>query len=108
MNTLPQAIANFVAANNAMDPQRIAAAFYPDAKVFDEGHQRRGREEIAAWASDYVARYQSTIEPTGLVQAGDAHVLRATVRGAFPGGPIALDFHFLLQDGGIQSLEVTA
>lgn len=108
MNNLPQAIANFVDPNNAMDPQRIAAAFNPDAKVFDEGHLRRGREEIAAWASDYVARYQSTMEPTGVVQAGDEHVVRATVRGTFPGSPIALDFHFLLQDGGIQSLEVTA
>ncbi|MCD2519166.1 nuclear transport factor 2 family protein [Massilia sp. G4R7] len=108
MNRLPQPIADFVAANNAMDPQRIAAAFNLDATVFDEGHLRRGRDDIAAWASDYVARYQSTIEPTGVAQAGDEHVVRATVRGTFPGSPIALDFHFRLQGDGIQSLEVTA
>ena len=108
MNQLPHPIADFVAANNAMDPQRIAAAFNLDATVSDEGHLRRGREEIAAWATDYVARYQSTIEPTGLVQASDAHIVRATVCGSFPGSPIALSFHFQLQDKGIQSLEVTA
>ncbi len=108
MNQLPRPIADYVAANNAMDPQRIAAAFNLDATVADEGHLRRGRDEIAAWASDYVARYQSTMEPTGLAQTGDAHVVRATVRGTFPGSPIALNFHFQLRDGGIQSLEVTA
>ena len=108
MNQLPHPIADFVAANNAMDPQRIAAAFNPNATVVDEGHLRRGRAEIAAWAGDYVARYQSTMEPTGVVQTGDTHVVRAIVRGTFPGSPIALDFHFLLQGGAIESLEVTA
>lgn len=106
MNTLPQAIAGYIEAANAGAPQRLAACFNPDATVFDEGHVRRGRDQIAAWARDTGMRYQSTIEPAGLQQADGVHRLRATVRGNFPGSPITLNFYFLLQSGAIQSLEI--
>lgn len=106
MNTLPQAITGYIEAANAGAPERLASCFNPDAIVHDEGQLRRGREEIAAWARDTGRRYQSTIEPVGLEEAGGRHRLRATVRGNFPGSPILLNFHFQLQSGAIQSLEI--
>lgn len=106
MNPLPQAIAGYVEAANARAPQRLANCFNPDAIVHDEGQVRRGRSEIAAWARDTAMRYGSTIEPEGLEEAGGRHTLRATVRGTFPASPITLDFHFQLQSGAIQSLEI--
>ncbi|MFC5462813.1 nuclear transport factor 2 family protein [Massilia niabensis] len=106
MNTLPQAIAGYIDAANAQAPDRLATCFHADATVFDEGSVRRGRDEIAAWARETGMRYQSTIEPVGLEEAGGLHRLRATVRGHFPGSPIALHFNFLLESGSIQSLEI--
>jgi ketosteroid isomerase-like protein len=106
MNKLPHAIASYIDAANAGDGKRLAAGFTPDASVFDEGHVRRGREEIAAWAGDTAKRYQSVIDPVALTEAGDEVQLRATVRGNFPGSPITLRFHFQLQSGHIQSLEI--
>lgn len=106
MNKLPEAIAGYVEAANAGAPERLASFFNADAIVHDEGHERRGREEIAAWARDTGMRYQSTIEPAALEETGGRHRLRATVRGNFPGSPIALNFHFQLQSGAIQSLEI--
>lgn len=106
MNTLPHAIAGYIEAANARKPERLATYFNPDAIVHDEGHERRGRAEIAAWARDTGMRYQSTIEPAGLEEAHGRHTLRATVQGNFPGSPITLNFHFQLQSGAIQSLEI--
>ena len=106
MNTLPQAIAGYIDAANAQAPERLATFFNPDAIVHDEGHERRGREEIAAWARDTGMRYQSTIEAAGLEEADGRHRLQATVRGNFPGSPIVLHFHFQLRSGAIQSLEI--
>lgn len=106
MNTLPQAIAGYIEAANAGAPERLATFFNPNAIVHDEGHERRGREEIAAWARDTGMRYQSTIEADDLIEADGRHRLRATVQGNFPGSPITLNFHFQLRSGAIQSLEI--
>lgn len=106
MNTLPQAIAGYVEAANAQAPERLAACFNTDAVVHDEGRERCGRGEIAAWARDTALRYGATIEPAGLDDAGGGHRLRALVRGNFPGSPITLHFHFALRSGAIQSLEI--
>ncbi len=106
MNKLPQAIAGYVEAANANAPERLAACFNADATVFDEGHVRRGREEIEAWARHTGDQYQSTIGPSGLEEADGRQKLKATVSGQFPGSPITLHFHFLLQSGLIQSLEI--
>jgi hypothetical protein len=106
MNTLPQAIAAYIEAANAQAPERVAACFKPDATVFDEGEQRRGLDQIEAWARETGMRYQATIEAIGLAEEDGRHRLLATVRGNFPGSPIRLHFHFLLQAGAIQSLEI--
>lgn len=106
MNKLPQAIAAYVGAANAQESERLAACFHADATVFDEGHVRRGREEIEAWARETGERYRATIQPTALEETDGRHRLRATVRGNFPGSPISLYFDFLLHSGNIQSLEI--
>lgn len=106
MNTLPQAIADYIEAANAQAPERLAACFGANAIVHDEGEVRRGREQIAAWARHTGTRYQSTIEPAGLEETHGRHKLRATVRGNFPGSPLTLHFYFLLQSGAIQALEI--
>ncbi len=106
MKTLPQAISGYIDAANAQEPERLATYFRLDAIVHDEGHERRGREEIAAWARDTGMRYQSTIEPASLEVADGRHKLRAIVRGNFPGSPVVLNFHFQLRAEAIQSLEI--
>lgn len=106
MNTLPQAIAGYIEAANAQAPELLAACFNDDAIVHDEGHERRGRDQIEAWARDTGMRYKFLIEPAGLEEAAGGHRLRAIVRGDFPGSPITLNFHFVLRAGAIESLEI--
>ena len=106
MNKLPQTITEYIEAANAQAPQRAAACFHADATVHDEGSTRHGREEIAAWVAETGKNYGATIEPSGLEEAAGRHILRATVRGSFPGSPVTLNFNFLLRSGSIQSLEI--
>ncbi|MEV4782518.1 nuclear transport factor 2 family protein [Burkholderia sp. LMU1-1-1.1] len=106
MNKLPQTITEYVEATNAREPERAAACFHEDATVHDEGSTRHGRKEIAAWVAETGERYSATMEPTGLEETDGRHILRATVRGSFPGSPVTLNFNFLLRSGSIQSLEI--
>lgn len=106
MSTLPQAISAYIDAANAQAPERVAACFHPDAKVVDEAQVRQGRAQIQEWAADSGTRYQSTIEPRQLRMVEATHLLRAAVRGNFPGSPVELDFHFVLRAGAIDALEI--
>jgi ketosteroid isomerase-like protein len=106
MNKLPEPIERYIEAANAQAPKRLAACFNADATVFDEANVRRGREEIEAWVQQTGERYRSVIEPFGMEEADGGQTVRATVRGQFPGSPITLNFHFQLQSGRIQSLEI--
>ena len=108
MLTLPTAIAAYVEAANSQAPEQVAACFQQDATVLDEQHVRHGREEIAAWAADAVERYRSTIEPLDIASVDGQHLMRATVRGNFPGSPITLVFRFALVGQAIASLEITS
>jgi hypothetical protein len=106
MNKLPQTITEYVEAANAQEAKRAAACFHEDASVHDEGHTHRGREEIAAWVAESGEKYSATIDPIELEETDGRHILRATVRGSFPGSPVALNFNFQLRAGSIQSLEI--
>ena len=106
MNNLPQTISEYVEATNAQAPQRAAACFRQDAIVGDEGRTHHGREEIAAWIAETGEKYRATMEPIDLQESDGRHILRASVRGNFPGSPVTLNFNFELRAGGIQSLEI--
>lgn len=107
MNQLPPAVARYVAAANAHDAQGVAAAFMPDGAVHDEGHLRRGRQEIAAWADASARQYGSTIAPNRF-ETRDGHcTMHAEVSGNFAGSPLTLAFHFVLDADAIAALEIT-
>ena len=60
---LPQPLADYFAAANADDPDRVAACFAPDAVVRDEGRNRHGRVAIRAWAAEVRRKYHFHAEP---------------------------------------------
>lgn len=107
MIALPTPVAEYVEAANAQDAKRVAAAFLPTATVHDEGRLRRGREDIAAWASHAAVQYGFTIAPRSIDASDGRCTLRAEVSGNFPGSPALLAFHFALHGNAIASLEIT-
>ncbi|MFK3738708.1 nuclear transport factor 2 family protein [Massilia sp. TN1-12] len=106
MIPLPSQIAAYVEASNQQDPAGVARCFVADAIVDDDGTVKRGHAEILAWAQQSTERYRATMDPVSLMDVEGLCVLRASVRGNFPGSPTMLDFRFTLQPDGIGALEV--
>ena len=80
------------------------AQFAADAVVEDEGKLRQGVEEIRAWRSEVpmVSYAVQDIRPT---QEGHDVVDNA---GDFPGSPVNLRYQFLMSDGLISALTISA
>jgi hypothetical protein len=105
---LPLPVAAYVEAANSHDPARVAACFGTEALVRDEGRLHRGPEAIAAWAAATATRYAPVIAPLAIAHEEGRCRMRASVRGAFPGSPVTLQFHFTLAPQGISALEIAA
>src|SRR5688500_13912365 len=103
---LPPAIAGYFAADRDRDPAALARQFTAHAVVEDEGARHTGHEAIQRWMSQSWQKYSATTEPFALAEHGPTTIVTSHVVGSFPGSPIDLRFHFVLEDGLIAKLEV--
>jgi hypothetical protein len=55
---LSKSLAEYFAASNTDDADRIAACFTADAIVHDEGGDIRGRDAVRAWAEETRRKYR--------------------------------------------------
>ena len=94
--TLPATLNRYVAAQNAHDPEAVAACFAPEGTVHDEHRDHVGHAAIRAWVEETSRRYGVTMEPLDLETMNDVQVLAAQVSGNFPGSPATLTFRFRL------------
>lgn len=85
----------------------IANAFAPDGEVRDERAVHRGREAIAAWATDTLQRYRMRNEVLSETKDADQHVVVARVTGTFAGSPLDFTYRFTLGAEGVQALEIS-
>jgi SnoaL-like domain len=104
--TLPPAVANFLVADRAKDPDLVARCFTNDALVRDEGKDYRGFDAIKAWSQGAFTKYQYVIEPLDATVATDTVNLHARLTGSFPNSPVELDFSFRLANEKIARLEI--
>src|SRR5713101_2101209 len=103
----PDVIARYFAAQSARDTDSLIALFRPDAIVFDENQTWRGTSEIRAWRDDVATVFQYTTEVLGLKSVRDGeYVARVRLEGNFPGGIVELKYHFVVELGQIQRLEI--
>jgi ketosteroid isomerase-like protein len=103
---LPDPLANFFAAENSGDADRLGACFADDAVVRDEGGTFEGVAAIRQWMRDAKKKYQHTAEPTVIAQRDGKTVVTAIVTGNFPGSPLSLDHIFGIEGRRIVSLEI--
>ena len=104
---LPKVIADLVAAQNNFDSAAYVKCFSDNAVVRDEGEIHNGKKEIKAWIADSNERYRATIKPVGYEEHETESILKAETSGNFPGSPIVLNYHLVINDGLIQSLNFT-
>jgi len=103
---LPTCLAEYFAAANADDADRVAACFAADAVVRDEGRDVRGRAAVRAWAAETRRRYRFHAAVMGLEEEGDRTVVTALLTGDFPGSPVDLRYRFKLAGPEIVALEI--
>jgi ketosteroid isomerase-like protein len=103
---LAQPLAEYFAAANADDPDRVSACFTPDAIVHDEGGEMRGRAAIRTWAAEVRRKYHFHAEALAVEEAGDRTIVTAHLTGNFPGNPVDLRYRFKLDGAEISALEI--
>jgi ketosteroid isomerase-like protein len=103
---LPTTIAEYFAASNSDDANRVAACFANDAVVHDEGHDIRGQNAVRAWAEETRRKYRYHAEVVEVEEATDCTVVTARLTGEFPGSPIDLHYRFKLAGSKIIALEI--
>lgn len=103
---LPPVLAEYFAAANTDDPDRVAACFAQDALVHDEGGDYRGRGAIRSWAEEVRRKYRFHAEAIAVEETADRTIVTAHLTGNFPGNPVDLPYRFTLAGGLIAALEI--
>ena len=103
---MPKTLAEYFAAANTDDADRVAACFAEDAVVRDEGRDIHGRAAVRAWAEEARRKYRFHAAVTSIEQAADRTVVTAHLTGDFPGNPVDLRYRFKLAGSEIIALEI--
>ena len=104
---LPKVIKDLIAAQESFDSAAYANCFTETARVFDEGMDHVGKEEIEHWNVETNAKYNTVVKPIHYEGNKTLGVLTAKSSGTFPGSPIVLKHNFEFEDGLIKSLRIT-
>ena len=103
---LPKPIAEYLAAVEEKNSDKLARCFAENAVVHDEGGTYHGRDAIKAWSEETQGKYNYTMDALDASVTGDTVCLRAKVTGSFPGSPVELDYLFRLANDKIASLKI--
>jgi hypothetical protein len=105
---MPDVIDAYIQASNSRDADRFEGLFTVDAIVHDEGQEHRGVAGIRKWLASTVRKYAFTLTPIGLSQERDQAILTVKMEGTFPGRPLSARFRFVLHEGKIAKLDISA
>jgi len=103
---LPKTVAEYFAAANTDDAERVAACFANDATVHDEDGDYRGHAAIRGWAEEVRRKYHFRAEALAVEEAADRTIVIAHLTGNFPGNPVDLRYRFKLAGSHIAKLEI--
>ena len=103
---VPDAVAEYLAAEGAKDADALSRCFTEDGTVHDEGQDYLGCDSIRQWKLTADAKYQYVFQTINVQTVGDRVTVRARLTGEFPGSPVELDHIFKLSGDKIASLEI--
>ena len=107
---LPAVVAEYLAAVNALDTDRIVATFAPDAYVNDNRREIWGTEPIRAFFAKEFVGDHVTMEVTEVVDHYGDTLVRARFDGTYDKTNLPDDFqmtsYFGVRDGKIVSLAI--
>ena len=103
---VPKPVADYLAAEQAKNAERLSLCFTVNGLVHDEGHDYRGRDAIRQWKQAADEKYRHTMQPLSAQRQGNEVIVRARLTGEFPGSPVELNHFFKLSKDKIASLEI--
>src|SRR5213083_2644514 len=103
---LTRIINDYVTASNAHDVKSILSCFSDDAVVHDEGETLHGKKAIEGWIAKTIEKYKFQFKPLSAKEDDGEVVVSVEVSGTFPGSPVALDYHFKIENEKILSLVI--
>ena len=103
---VPEAVAEYLAAEEAKDADALASCFTEDGTVHDEGQDYHGRGSIRQWKQAADAKYRYVLQTVNVQTLGTLVTMRARLTGDFPGSPVEVDHIFRLSSDKIASLEI--
>lgn len=104
--SLPRPIEMYVRAENSGDVDAMSDCFAPYATVRDEGRYVEGLPAIKAWRATMKQRHDHKVTPLEISTSEGHATLKAELSGKFPGSPVTADFHFVLVNDQIASLQI--
>ncbi len=105
----PEVVVRYLQAAPGGDVDTLVGCFTDDAEVIDEDQTFRGHDEIRRWRETVASKFTYTIDVEDVeTLSAHVHVVTARLEGDFPGSPVQLDFRFILQEGLISALSITA
>jgi hypothetical protein len=104
--SLPLPVETFVRAENSGDLTAMSECFAPDATIRDEGRYVEGPPAIKAWRAKLKERRGHTVAPIEFRTSNGNATLKAELSGKFRGNPVTANFHFVLVDDQIASLQI--
>ena len=103
---VPKPVADYLAAEQAKDAERVLLCFTAKGLVHDEGQDYRGRDAIRQWKQAADEKYRYTMQPLSAQTHGNEVTVRARLTGDFPGSPVELIYFFKVSNDNIASLEI--
>ena len=103
---LPEIIQKYVEASNQHDVESVLACFSDDAVVHDEGETLRGKKAIEGWIVKTIEKYKFQLKPLSVKDEQPQIATAIEVSGTFPGSPVTLDYHFVIEKDKILSLTI--
>jgi len=103
---LPAVVNDLITNQNNHDAGLLALCFDEAAEVFDEGGHYIGRQAIKAWNEDVTRKYKMQLAPLGFKQLDSKIILMVKVSGNFPGSPIQLYYHLVVENDLITHLSI--
>lgn len=107
---LPAIVAEYIAAVNALDTDRIVATFTPDAYVNDNRREMWGTEAMRAFFAKEFVGDHVTMEVREVIDHYGDILMRAAFDGTYDKTNLPDDFvmtsYFSIRDGKISSLAV--
>jgi len=106
--SLPEPIADYIAAVNRFDTDGIVATFADDALVNDAHRELWGRAAIARWVAKEIVGDRVTIEVTEVVEHHGETIVRGRYDGLFDRSKLPAELiltsYFRVRDGKIVAL----